>query len=92
VQQIEMKKNKKNIKAINRQLLVLGIGIILSLFALPALLSGNLSELVKVHSGRLRSIPVILFLILGLTLIILSLINIFKIKIKNKKHEYSKHS
>lgn len=79
-----MKKPEKFRQAINRQLTVMAIGVLISAFALPALLTGDLSELFVVHSHKLRNIPPIVFLLLGLSLIILSLINILKLRRKGK--------
>lgn len=81
-----MTKSKKYTSALNKQLTALAIGIICILFALPAILSGNFHDLIDIHPGRLRSLPLLAFLLLGLVLIIFSTVNIIRITgEKNKK-------
>jgi len=73
-----MKKNKKHRTELNRQLILLAMGIICLVLPMPAIIRGNFAELLKVHPGKLRNMPLLVFLIAGLAFIAFSSINMIR--------------
>jgi len=82
-----MKKSKKYTSSINRQLTVFAIGIICIVITLPTIIKGNFDELFRMHPGKLRNMPLVLFLILGLVLIMIASINLIKTVRRNKRSD-----